>query len=82
MVRLRFQLEVMYRRFRKNVRLLERDWCPHIYSHCSALLSFALCVLKVLIPEILVMDQNHGTALTSHVDVENTLGCLVSVSLV
>lgn len=33
-------------------------------------------------PEILVVDQNHVTALTSHVDVENTLDCLVSVSLV
>lgn len=32
-------------------------------------------------PEILVVDQNHVTALTSHVDVENTLDCLVSVSL-
>lgn len=33
-------------------------------------------------PEILVVDQNHVTALTSHVHVENTLDCFVSVSLV
>lgn len=32
--------------------------------------------------EILVVDQNHVTALTSHVDIENTLDCLLSVSLV
>lgn len=41
-----------------------------------------LCDLIVLIPEILVVDQNHVTALISHFDVENTLDCLVSVSLV
>lgn len=87
MVRLTFELEVRYCRSVAERWRDVRNCCPHIFvidiSVHSYRLSCLLGVVIVLMPMTSsFIDQNLVTALTSHVDDQNTIDCLVSVSLV